>query len=382
MKDSEVLTMKIMSLFANIGVAEAYLSNIGFDVVIANELIEKRANLYKKIYPNTEMIIGDITEPYIFNQLVKQGIYKNVDIIMATPPCQGMSTAGQKLENDERNKLIVPVVELIKTIKPKYVFLENVPNFLNTYIINNDSKTKIIDLIKQKLSSEYYINIEIINTKDYGIPQARERTIILLTQKNQSNIWSLPKKSEKMVTMKDAIGNLPSIDPYIKDISNEELLQIFPDFYKKKNEALKISPWNEPPHHIKRQVIAMQHTPTGCTAFDNKDYYPIKEDGTPVRGYHNTYKRQNWDTPAYTITMDNRKISSQNNVHPGRKYTSIGGEVLYSDARVLTLYEIMIIMTLPSTWPVPKNTSEAFLRRVIGEGIPPLFVKKTFEKLR
>lgn len=374
--------MKIMSLFANIGVAEAYLSNIGFDVVIANELIEKRANLYKKIYPNTEMIIGDITEPYIFNQLVKQGIYKNVDIIMATPPCQGMSTAGQKLENDERNKLIVPVVELIKTIKPKYVFLENVPNFLNTYIINNDSKTKIIDLIKQKLSSEYYINIEIINTKDYGIPQARERTIILLTQKNQSNIWSLPKKSEKMVTMKDAIGNLPSIDPYIKDISNEELLQIFPDFYKKKNEALKISPWNEPPHHIKRQVIAMQHTPTGCTAFDNKDYYPIKEDGTPVRGYHNTYKRQNWDTPAYTITMDNRKISSQNNVHPGRKYTSIGGEVLYSDARVLTLYEIMIIMTLPSTWPVPKNTSEAFLRRVIGEGIPPLFVKKTFEKLR
>ncbi len=44
----------------------------------------------------------------------------------------------------------------------------------------------------------------------------------------------------------------------------------------------------------------------------------IKDDNSLVRGYHNTYKRQNWDTPAYAVTMDNRKISSQNNVHPGR----------------------------------------------------------------
>ena len=45
----------------------------------------------------------------------------------------------------------------------------------------------------------------------------------------------------------------------------------------------------------------MQHTPTGCSAFDNPVFFPIKANGDPVKGYHNTYKRQNWDTAAYTV---------------------------------------------------------------------------------
>ena len=57
------------------------------------------------------------------------------------------------------------------------------------------------------------------------------------------------------------------------------------------------------------------------------------------------------------------------------------GDDLYSDARTLTLYELMLIMSLPADWPVPEKTSEAFLRRIIGEGIPPLFVKKCLKNL-
>ena len=66
--------MKILSLFANIGVAEAYLKEIGFDVVVANELIERRAILYSKIYPETHMICGDITDDVIRNQIVDEAI--------------------------------------------------------------------------------------------------------------------------------------------------------------------------------------------------------------------------------------------------------------------------------------------------------------------
>ena len=81
--------------------------------------------------------------------------------------------------------------------------------------------------------------------------------------------------------------------------------------------------------------------------------------------------------------MDNRKISSQNNVHPGViEYEDKNGENIYSDARALNLYELMKIMSIPDSWPVPDDTSEAFLRRIIGEGIPPLFVKKVFENLK
>lgn len=374
--------MKVLSLFANIGVAEACLHEIGMDVAVANELIERRAKLYSEIYPDTNMICGDITNSDVMDRIVTESRAQGVEIIMATPPCQGMSTAGQQEDDDERNKLICYVLEAVKRICPKYVFIENVPLFLSTYININEKKILIPDLIKQELGNEYVINTYVIDTKDYGVPQMRERAILLLSRISDATPWELPQKEEKLVTMEDAIGSLPLLDPYVKDISDEERKIMFPHYEERKVQALKISPWHNPPHHVKRQVVAMQHTPTGCSAFDNKLYFPVKEDGKPVKGYHNTYSRQKWNVPAYTVTMDNRKISSQNNVHPGRlEYENSAGEHIYSDARTLTLYELMIIMSLPHDWPVPLKTSEAFLRRIIGEGIPPLFVKKVFMKL-
>ncbi len=376
--------MKMLSLFANIGVAEAYLDEIGVEVVLANEMIERRAKLYSKIYPKTKMICGDITDKKIFNQIVDEAHNMEIDIIMATPPCQGMSTAGQQNENDERNKLICPVITAVKEIEPNYVFLENVPMFLNTKIEFNNQHILIPDLLEQELGEKYTIYKYIIDTKNYSVPQTRERAIILMTKK-EKNIkeWTLPKADKHIVTMREAIGNLPMLDPFVTDISDEERQVMFPQYEERKQTALKISKWHMPPEHVKRQVIAMQHTPSGCTAFDNEEYFPIKENGEAVKGYHNTYKRQNWDTAAYTVTMDNRKISSQNNVHPGRlEYINEDGEEIYSDARTLTLYELMIIMSLPKNWSIPNNTSEAFLRRIIGEGIPPLFVKKVFENLK
>jgi len=374
--------MRVLSLFANIGVAEAYLERLGFDVAVANELIERRAALYSKIYPHTKMICGDITDKVIFENIVAASKEAEIDVVMATPPCQGMSTAGQQKEDDFRNTLICPVVDIVKIIKPKYVFIENVPLFLTTYILIDGKKILIKDYLEKSLGDSYIINKYVIDTKDYSVPQSRERAILLLTKRGNS-VWILPAKDNKIVTLRDAIGNLPSLDPFVKDVDEKELLSMFPHYYERAKKAAKISPWHKPPHHVKRQVVVMQHTPTGCTAFDNKVYFPIKKDGTPVKGYHNTYKRQNWDAPAYTVTMDNRKISSQNNVHPGRfEYINEKGEAIYSDARTLTLYEIMIVSSLPNDWNIPKNTPETFLRRIIGEGIPPLFVKKVFEKLK
>lgn len=374
--------LNALSLFANIGVAEAYLERIGIDVVVANELIERRATLYSKIYPQTQMICGDITNDNIKKKIIESCKEKNVDIIMATPPCQGMSTAGQQDSDDVRNKLICEVVEVVKKVKPRYVFIENVPLFYNTEIEVNGKRILIPTYLKKELEERYIINEYTINTEDYSVPQTRERAIILMTIKGEKE-WILPNKDERVVTMRDAIGDLPILDPYVKDISEEERQVMFPHYYERRDQALRISPWHKPPEHIKRQVVAMQHTASGCTAFDNPVYFPVKENGGPVKGYHNTYKRQNWDTPAYTVTMDNRKISSQNNVHPGRiEYTNQDGEVIYSDARTLTLYELMKVMSLPDDWPVPAGTPEAFLRRIIGEGIPPLFVKKVFENLK
>lgn len=373
---------RVLSLFANIGVAEAYLKEIGISVPVANEVDTRRAALYKRIYPETEVICGDITNITTFNNIISASRKAKVNVIMATPPCQGMSTAGPKDEEDERNKLSLYAFEAINILKPKYAVIENVPEYISTYIKHNGSNRLLTDILTEQLGGEYNISVNVINTEDYEVPQSRERMIILLSEKTQKITWTIPDKSRNKVTMRDAIGWIPSIDPFIKDLDKDDFIRLFPYYEERKKAALAISPWNIPPVHVYRQVLAMQHTPTGHTAFDNPIYKPVKDNGEFVRGYHNTYKRQNWDAPAYTVTMDNRKISSQGNVHPGRPDgVDSNGDQLYSDARTLTLFELMLIMSIPKDWPVPADTQEAFLRRIIGEGIPPLFVKKLFMKL-
>ena len=374
--------MKVLSLFANIGVAEAYLSEIGVDVVLANELIERRAALYSRIYPETQMICGDITSPDTYTKVLEAAKELGVDIVMATPPCQGISRAGKQYKDDVRNLLILPVIDIVRDLAPRYVFIENVPQFIETYISVDNRDALITDFIDSELSGKYYISKNVIDTKYYSVPQTRQRAIILLTRKDVEKKWVLPAPDAFFVTLADAIGDLPSIDPFVKDVSEEELLKLFPNYYKKLETAKNVSPWHFPPEHIKRQVITMMHTPTGKTAFDNKKYVPIKADGTPVTGYKSTYRRLRWNDPASTVTMDNRKISSQNNVHPGR-YIGLdeNGDVLYSDPRALSLFELMKIMSLPDSWPLPLDANPAFVRSIIGEGIPPLFVRKVFEKI-
>ena len=375
--------MKALSLFANIGVAEAYLDKIGVEVVLANELIKRRADLYSEIYPNTDMICGDITEKNTYETIKRKSKDESVDVIIATPPCQGFSRACRNQdENDSRNLLIMAVISLVKDINPKYVFIENVPQLLETEITIDGRKTLIQDYMIDDLGDKYSISFYQINTENYGIPQSRRRTIILLTRRDQKVIWELPEENENRVTLKDAIGDLPPLDPFIKDVDEKEFKEMFPEYEKKKSAAKKVSIWHQPPIHIKRQVVTMIHTPTGKTAFDNKKYIPKKEDGTTVKGYKSTYRRLRWIDPASTVTMDNRKISSQNNVHPGHYLgEDENGDVVYSDPRVLSLLELMRVMSLPDDWPLPLNANVAFVRSVIGEGIPPLFVKKVFEKI-
>ena len=374
--------MKILSLFANIGVAEAYLERLGFDVVVANEFDSKRAKLYQEIYPSTHMICGDIRQPEVINQIISEGKEIGIDILMATPPCQGMSTAGKQDKFDKRNNLFLYAIDVIKEVKPKYFFFENVPAFISTYIIYNSKEHLIPDVIQNELGDLYDISYQIINTKDYEVPQMRERVIFLATRKDVRKKWVMPLKSDTVVTMEDAIGWIPTIDPFVKDLKYDEFIKLFPHYEERKKKALSISKWNYPPSHVYRNVLAMQYTPTGCTAFDNEFYKPLKKDGTLVKGFKNTYKRQNWNTPAYTIAMDNIQISSQNNVHPGRfiKQDEYGNKI-YSDPRALTLFELMLLMSIPSDWPLPTNSNPNFVRKVLGEGIPSLLIKKIFSEL-
>jgi len=373
--------LKGLSLFSNVGVAETYLSDIGIDIVLANEIKKDRAKFYSELFPETEMVVGDITKDSVRNYIINKSKKLNVDFIIATPPCQGMSIAGKMDEFDERNQLIYYALDVIKKVRPKYVFLENVPRQLKTKIRMNNKIYYIPEYIKEVLSKEYRFNKEaLIKAMDYGIPQMRKRNIYLLTKKTTSLIWEYPPK-EKIINLRDALKGIPSIYPYIRE-GYSDTINLFPDFELKKKIGLKFHKWHKPPTHAKRMVIAMQHTPSGQTAFDNKIYYPKRIDGVKVKGHYNHYRRHSWNKPARTITQNNGVISSLTCVHPG--YIIKKGneeERLYSDARVFSIYELLIISSLPSSWNIPEWASENLIRSVIGEGIPPLLVKKIVYQL-
>ena len=373
--------LKGVSLFANVGIAETYLKNVGIDIVVANELEDKRAKFYQYLYPEANMIIGDITDKKIFDSVYKASINNNVDFLIATPPCQGMSLAGKREPLDKRNQLIYYAIEMIKKIKPKYILLENVPQLLKTKIKIDDEVIYISDYVKNELGNDYnFADESLVSAMDYEVPQMRKRNIFLISRKDMKYRWQIPSK-KKRVTMREAIYDLPSVDPMLKE-GYEETIKLFPDFDKKKEEALKISKYHRPPVHSKKHAIAMMHTPSGETAFNNEKYYPKKDNGERVNGHYNTYRRFDWDKPARTITQNNGVISSLCCVHPG-KYVGKDAEGydLYSDPRCLTLYELFIIFSLPKDWNVPEWADERMIRQVIGEGIPPMLVKNLVEEL-
>ena len=364
--------IKALSLFANVGIAESYLSDVGVDVVLANELIEERGNFYQHVYPECEMIIGDITNKELYSTIIDKAIKKNVEFIIATPPCQGMSLAGHKDPDDVRNFLITYAIDAIKDIKPKYVLIENVVQQLTTKVTYHGQKTLIPDMIKEELGKDYHINKNhIMSTEKLGVPQKRVRALFLLVRKDINKKWEIPEGDGSIVTVRDAIGMLPSLDPLLRE--TEMMDDIFPEYHKKKEEGLKVSKWHYARPHVWRNVEVMMHTPEGRSAKKNDVYYPKNKDGKLVGGSGSTYMRMSWDKPAPTITTYNHTISSFQNVHPGRLDEKTG---LYSDPRVLTIFELMRIMTLPDNWNIPDWASEHLIRQVIGEGIPPLAIKK------
>lgn len=354
-----------LSMFSGGGIAETYIRDIGIDVKVANELLEERANFYKFTYPTTEMICGDISDKKVYDKVIEKSIKSNIKFLIATPPCQGMSTLGpKKYDSDKRNSLIKYVIRAIKDLNPDYVLIENVPKFTQllydidgtTYFSDTAKSEKpyhIVDLLTQIFSDCYCVEMKLLNAMNYGVPQSRPRVIIKLYKHNLT--WPWPKEDNHIITLREAIGDLPSLES---------------------GERSNIK-WHNALKHNERQIVALRHTPEGKSAMKNEFYYPKKEDGSRVKGFHNTYNRMKWDEPAPARTTNNHLMSGHNNVHPGRLLP----DGTWSDARVLTLRELIIVSSLPLNWNIPNDFPEAKLRTIIGEAIPPLLCKRIAEQI-
>ena len=307
--------IKALSLFSNVGIAETYFESLGIDVIVANELVEERAKFYKHLYSRTDMICGDITNQEVFNKIKKRSVEENINLIIATPPCQGMSCAGSKNPDDPRNFLIYYAIEMIKQVEPDLVILENVPMQMHTRIEYKNEKVLIPDYIEAELGAIYdFNNNRIVNAMDYGVPQSRQRCIYLMAKKSLSLKWEFPRKIKPILTLRDVLYDLPSLDPLLRESSERWR---FPDYDKKRREGLAVSIWHNPPVHSWKQVEWLIHTPSGYSAFKNSIYFPCK-DGRRIKGAPRTYMRMSWDKPATTVMQNSGVISTFSTVHPGR----------------------------------------------------------------
>ena len=349
--------MKGISLFSSAGIAELLFNELDIEIVLANELLEKRAKFYKDYHENKNIIVGDIKDKKVKDEIYKY-LGQDIEFLMATPPCQGVSNLGKNksqkaMIEDDRNFLIFDVMEIIDKFDFKYILIENVPRYLKMYFPYKKKHLLLEDILKKKYGGKYEIDIKVLNSKDYGVPQNRERAIIKIYKKGLK--WKDPIK-EPEINLKKAIGKLPTLES---------------------GETSKIK-YHFARNHTEEHILSMSHTPTGKSAFQNEAYYPKKRTGERIKGFLSTYKRMDWLKPAPTITMRSDAISVQSNVHPGRKRK----DGTYTDARVLTLLELFIVSSIPLSIEIDlEKYSENFIRQIIGEAVPPLMMKKIIQKI-
>ena len=152
----------VLCLFSSAGIGELGIKALDWNILVNNEIVQNRCEIYKENYPEVKTICGDIWEKQheiiaTWNMCTKE----NPFLIYATPPCQGMSSngagkllnlvrKGKRPKEDPRNRLIIPTMNIIKTLKPKWILFENVSNMKDTVIRDeNDCYTNIIDYIKK-----------------------------------------------------------------------------------------------------------------------------------------------------------------------------------------------------------------------------------------
>lgn len=376
-----------ISLFSSAGVGCYGFKQEDFLCIATNELIEKRLNIQKinqKCMFDSGYIGGDITKQetkdLIFKEINDWKSHGNdsVDVIIATPPCQGMSVANLKKKDDDiiRNSLVVEAINMISEIKPKFFIFENVPAFLKTACTAPNGELKDIeDVIAEELGTNYIFMGKTINFKNYGSNSSRTRTLVIGVHKKYVDYISpieLFPDYQPEKTLRETIGHLPSL-------SFGEIYEN--DFYHQARQY---------PRHMEDWIKDLKE---GESAFDNEDDlkkpHQIKNGRIVINQRKNAdkYTRQYWDKVAPCIHTRSDVLSSQSTIHP-------------SDNRVFSIRELMEMMTIPNNFKWIKKSlkelnslsyedkvkllkkEEMNIRKSIGEAVPTNIFRQIAHKIK
>ena len=211
-KEEKKKKYRIISLFSGAGGMDLGFINAGFDIVWANDFFKEAVESYKKNVDD-RIVYGDITK------IDSSEMPDDIDLVIGGFPCQGFSVANTKRSmKDERNFLYKEMLRVIDDKKPKFFVAENVKGILSM------KKGKVFEMIKKDFKKlGYNVDAKLLNAAEYGVPQARERVIIIGNRIGVKNPYPIPThwvdskkyKSKKglkdPVTVEQTIGFLSNV---------------------------------------------------------------------------------------------------------------------------------------------------------------------------
>lgn len=376
-----------ISLFSSAGVGCYGFKQEDFECIATNEIIERRLGVQRsnnKCRYESGYISDDITKTETKAKIISELNFwktnhqiKELDVLIATPPCQGMSVANHKKGNElARNSLVIDSIKLVNEINPKFFIFENVRAFLNSICTDIDgTDKKIREAIELNLGGSYNIHYQVINFKDYGNPSSRTRTIVLGVRKDLHEITPLnfmPTLQNER-TVREVIGGLQSINT-MGDVSSLDIYHNFRPY------SVHMFPW-------------VELLKEGQSAFENTD--PLRRphkiiDGKIVLNAQKNadkYSRCFWDKVGPCIHTRNDILASQSTLHP-------------SDNRVFSVREVMRLMSVPDEFrwvDVPEaelnvltleqkqkflKKNEMNIRQSLGEAVPTVIFRQIATKIK
>lgn len=350
-------SFRVLDLFCGAGGFSCGLDQVdGFSTEVALDFDSSAANTFQKNFPDARCICGDICDDSIKNTIISLCKERNVNMIIGGPPCQGFSLKGKNLGlDDPRNFLFLEYVDIVSRVMPEVFVIENVKNMIssgNGFFINQ---------IYEKFTTlGYTLNHGILNAYDFGVPQTRERTIIIGTL-DPAGITLPDEHDDNRTTVRDAISDLS----YLESGEGED------------NSQYKNDPQSDYQRLLRKDMdVLYNHKATNHSqvALDKLKLIPPEGDkkSMPEDLYGNqqfmtTWSRLVWDKPSPTIDTRFDTPSNGRNSHP---YLN----------RSITPREAARIQSFPDSFIFyGKKTS---ICKQVGNAVPPLLAKAIGEHIK
>lgn len=286
--------MKSLDLFAGAGGMTLGFKNAGIQSIGAVEIDRFAAETFKHNFPEIPIYHRDI---YSFTNEEISELFSGVDIVAGGPPCQGFSVAGPTQYGiiDKRNTLIMEFFRFIEVLRPKYCVLENVKGILSGKMNSNQ---KALSVYMDALKDIGYISrVYILQAADFGVPQFRERVVIISAQDEKnlpSNIEGEYTDEENWIKVGDVFGDLPVLNAG-EGINDQVPYEVEPQ--SAYQEFMRINSRGVTNHvamkHTKRLIERFANIPQGGSLLDAPAEYGQRQRNGSELDVNKRYKTNN-----------------------------------------------------------------------------------------